>query len=368
MSHQRGASTVDSIKEPHSVSLKVLRLSRPSLSIQHPLPTPSPSPSPTPSQSHSNPHPSASLAYPSTTTDPFILSPLLTLPPAFGSAYVGETFSCTLCANNEILPGSSAAAKVITNVRIEAEMKIPSSGVPLSLVLGPESSPTDEIENSKEKSESETDPEKDTDKDQDGVDLAPGKSLQKIVNFDLKEEGSHVLAVTVTYSETTPTSGRIRTFRKLYQFVCKGCMVVRTKTGALPSSSSATRSGDKEKDQEKEKVKVKESRRWALEAQLENCGEEIITLDMVVLETTEGFKSQGLNWEVVGHGEEMERPVLMPGDVQQVCFLVEEVIGDEDVPEPVDGRLVFGILSLGWRGAMGNRGFLSTGPLGARVK
>ncbi|KAH7356698.1 hypothetical protein BKA65DRAFT_592263 [Rhexocercosporidium sp. MPI-PUGE-AT-0058] len=357
MSHQRGASTVDSIKEPHSVSLKVLRLSQPSLSIQHPLPTPSPSPSPSTSQSNfPTPNPTASLAYPSSKPDLFILSPLLTLPPAFGSAYVGETFSCTLCANNEILPGSSSAAKIITNVRIEAEMKIPSSGVPIALTLGPESSSpnTNDNENGESEDGGEKDAEKGAEKDRNGVDLSPTQSLQKVVNFDLKEEGSHVLAVTVTYSETTPTSGRIRTFRKLYQFVCKGCMVVRTKTGALPSGSG---SGEKQR-----------GRRWALEAQLENCGEEIITLDMVVLETREGFRSQGLNWEVVGPGEEMERPVLMPGDVQQVCFLVEEVASAEDAPEPVDGRLVFGILSLGWRGAMGNRGFLSTGALGARLK
>ncbi|KAK0107144.1 hypothetical protein ONS95_003850 [Cadophora gregata] len=346
MSHQRGGSTVDGVKEPHSVSLKVLRLSRPSLSIQHPLPTPSPSPK----SSQSNfPTPSASLAYPSSQPEPFILSPLLTLPPAFGSAYVGETFSCTLCANNEILPGSAAASKVITNVRIEAEMKIPSSGVPIPLILGPETT----VSNNTAENVEEQDPEKKAEKDKDhnGVDLEPGKSLQKVVNFDLKEEGSHVLAVTVTYSETTSTSGRIRTFRKLYQFVCKGCMVVRTKTGALPSGTGE-----------------KEGRKWALEAQLENCGEEIITLDMVVLETREGFRSQGLNWEVVGPGEEMERPVLMPGDVQQVCFLVEELLGGEERPEPVDGRLIFGILSLGWRGTMGNRGFLSTGALGARLK
>jgi hypothetical protein len=236
--------------------------------------------------------------------------------------------------------------KVITNVRIEAEMKIPSSVIPISLVLGPDSSQTDEeSETGDEESEGEKAVEITS-----GVDLAPGKSLQKVVNFDLKEEGSHVLAVTVTYSETTATSGRIRTFRKLYQFVCKGCMVVRTKTGALPS-------------------REKEGRKWALEAQLENCGEETITLDMVVLETRPGFESQGINWEVVLDGAPSERPVLTPGDVYQVAFLVKEAPSEDgEEPEPIDGKLIFGILSLGWRGTMGNRGFLSTGALGARLK
>lgn len=225
-------------------------------------------------------------------------------------------------------------------------MKIPSSGIPISLILGPESSQTDE---ESEGGDGEGENEKVVEITS-GVDLEPGQSLQRVVNFDLKEEGSHVLAVTVTYSETTATSGRIRTFRKLYQFVCKGCMVVRTKTGALPSGE-------------------KGRRKWALEAQLENCGEETITLDMVVLETRQGFKSQGINWEVVIDGGPVDRPVLTPGDVYQVAFLVEEVVGEDGKgPEPVDGRLIFGILNLGWRGTMGNRGFLSTGALGARLK
>jgi hypothetical protein len=218
-------------------------------------------------------------------------------------------------------------------------MKIPSSGVPITLPLGPDISSTD--------SEMQEEVAK---KDRDnGVDLEPGQSLQKVVNFDLKEEGSHVLAVTVTYSETTPTSGRVRTFRKLYQFVCKGCMVVRTKAGILPSSDKTKR------------------RKWALEAQLENIGEEIITLDTVLMETKPGFRSQGINWEIVSEREEMERPILVPGDVQQVCFVVEETLEEGQEIEIVDGRVVFGILSLGWRGPMGNRGFLSTGSLGARL-
>lgn len=244
---------------------------------------------------------------------------MLTLPPAFGSAYVGEGFSCTLCANNELLPGSTSQ-KTISNVKIEAEMTIPSSGVAVQLL------DSEHLGETKEQ----------------GVELEPGASLQKVVNFDLKEEGAHVLGVQVTYTEKTTTSGRVRTFRKLYQFVCKSCMVVRTKTGVLPVSQS-------EKD--------KRGRKWALEAQLENCGEETITLDTVVLETVEGIESHGINWDLLGEGEIMEKPVLMPGDVQQVCFAVEEMLnGDGTGAMPIEGRVIFGILSLGWRGPMGNRG------------
>ena len=58
-----------------------------------------------------------------------------------------------------------------------AEMKAPSSTIPLDLMPGDE----------------EVLP----------LRLEPGESLQKIVSFELREEGNHVLAVCVSYSETT---------------------------------------------------------------------------------------------------------------------------------------------------------------------
>lgn len=118
---------------------------------------------------------------------------------------------------------------------------------------------------------------------------------------------------------------------------------------------------------------------------------------MVHLTTTKGFNATSLNWEVVvadsegdeGCETELERPVLAPGDIRQVCFLVEEKDPDDEEEENqegkqgadaekekrerekereiVDGRLIFGVLSIGWRGAMGNKGFLSTGNLGIRL-
>ncbi|KAK4238911.1 putative kh domain-protein [Achaetomium macrosporum] len=360
MSHQRYPSH-DAVKEPHSVSLKVLRLSRPSLVAQYPVQPPF-----SPPLSHPPPIP-ASLAYspngagstntnntaaPPTNPAPFTLSPILNLPPSFGSAYVGETFSCTLCANHDI-PDNGAAAppsKTIRDVRIEAEMKTPSSTAPTKLALYP------------------TDPDTDTDANSSssGVDLAPNSSLQRILSFDLKEEGNHVLAVTVSYYEASELSGRRRTFRKLYQFICKASLIVRTKPGVLTP-------GDKGQ------------RRWVLEAQLENCSEEGILLEKVGLELEEGLGYEDCNWnywdedwaavgddgergggEDVGSrtGRRPKKPVLQPGETEQVCFVIEEE--EEGTAKEVEGRVVFGILQIGWRSEMGNRGFLSTGKLGTR--
>ncbi|KAG4256275.1 hypothetical protein FPRO04_03162 [Fusarium proliferatum] len=291
-----------------------IRLSRPSLVTQYPID----SPSSVGASIKSAPIP-ASLAYHSeaaSNPSPFLLSPAVNLPVSFGSAYVGETFSCTLCANNEL---PIDAAKNIRDVRIEAEMKTPGMGAVQRLELGPLN-------------------------DQSEVDLESGGTLQKVVSFDLKEEGNHVLAVTVSYYEATETSGRTRTFRKLYQFICKASLIVRTKVGPLNSNNT------------------QEHGRWVLEAQLENCSEDVVQLEKVVLDTEPGLRYRDCNWEASGS----EKPVLHPGEVEQVCFVVAEDGTESGVEVTPDGRIIFGSLGIGWRGEMGNRGYLATGKLGTR--
>ncbi|KAH6676075.1 hypothetical protein F5X68DRAFT_174136 [Plectosphaerella plurivora] len=343
MSHQRHLSTHDAIKEPHSISLKVLRLSRPSLVTQYPVKSPLAS-----STLQAPPIP-ASLAYtggstsspisPPTNPDPFLLSPIVNLPPSFGSAYVGEHFSCTLCANNEFpAEPAGAARKQIRDVKIEAEMKTPgSSGGVHKLELAGADIPSTPTPG--------------------GVDLAPGETMQRVVGFDLKDEGNHVLAVTVSYYEATETSGRTRTFRKLYQFICKSSLIVRTKVGEMP----ATPENEGEEAASADSSRTRQ--RWVLEAQLENCSEDVMQLESVVLNLEPGLAYTDCNWADGGG----EKPVLHPGEVQQVCFLVEETPGSDGLKPDEDGRTIFGVLGIGWRGEMGNRGYLSTGRLGTRV-
>ncbi|TXC07164.1 hypothetical protein FocTR4_00003077 [Fusarium oxysporum f. sp. cubense] len=297
-----------------SYGSSTLRLSRPSLVTQYPIDPPSS----VGASIKSAPIP-ASLAYHSeaaSNPSPFLLSPAVNLPVSFGSAYVGETFSCTLCANNEL---PIDAAKNIRDVRIEAEMKTPGMGAVQRLELGPSNG-------------------------QPEVDLESGGTLQKVVSFDLKEEGNHVLAVTVSYYEATETSGRTRTFRKLYQFICKASLIVRTKVGPLNSNNT------------------QEHGQWVLEAQLENCSEDVVQLEKVVLDTEPGLRYRDCNWESSGS----EKPVLHPGEVEQVCFVVAEDGTESGVEVTPDGRIIFGSLGIGWRGEMGNRGYLATGKLGTR--
>lgn len=114
--------------------------------------------------------------------------------------------------------------------------------------------------------------------------LEIGSTLQSTVLFDLKEQGNHVLAVTVTYTETSmsrqldpnktgqASSGRVRTFRKLYQFVTQQSLAVRTKTVEVPAGI-----GPLNKDQQDWDSR---QLRLLLEAQLENMRQDSITLEV----------------------------------------------------------------------------------------
>ena len=240
------------------------------------------------------------------------------------------------------------SSKTVSSIRIVADMQTPSQTVPLELyspVAGDE---------------------------QKGLD--PSKSLQKILRFELKEEGNHVLAVNVSYTETTQveggsqaTGGRLRNFRKLYQFIAQPCLSVRTKATEYPPVEVD--------DKTYGPYGKSKLLRYVLEAQLENVGEDAIVLEHTSLDTNLPFKSTSLNWDTLSPGgTEIERPKLNPRSVQQVAFLVEQQQG---VTEGLDvvkqnlklqGRTVLGQLSIEWRGAMGDRGFLTTGPLMSRKK
>jgi trafficking protein particle complex subunit 13 len=194
----------------------------------------------------------------------------------------------------------------------------------------------------------------------------PGKSLQKIVRYELREEGNHVLAVSVSYSETTlsrensAASGRVRTFRKLYQFAAQPCLSVRTKVSNMLTESVSNK-----------KFKVEKNERFALEAQLENVADGTIALEKVTFSPKPFFSSKSFNWDMARPDMgDIEAPILSPRDITQVAFLVEPKdysAGSSPAREITkDGRIVLGQLNIQWRTAMGDSGYLSTGWLMTR--
>ncbi|KAL8785346.1 MAG: hypothetical protein Q9213_003411 [Squamulea squamosa] len=279
---------MEAAKEPHSVSLKVLRL--------------------------------------------------LTLPPTFGSAYVGETFSCSLCANNEL---PHASDRRIFDVKMTAEMQTPTQTIPLDLTTAG------------------------TAKDKPQLDV--GESLQRIVRFDLQLEGTHVLAVSVTYTETTShdedhPKSRDRTFRKLYQFIAAPCLSVRTKVSQLPLHEH--------RDPKHAQMKPVS---FVLEAQLENMADGSITLENVAFSPKPSLSSASINWDVSWSDmQKMNCPFLMPRDITQVAFLIKQLSDEKQLKSQVettkDGRMILGQLTIRWRTAMGDPGFLTTGWLTTRKR
>ena len=194
--------------------------------------------------------------------------------------------------------------------------------------------------------------------------MDPGESLQKIVRYDLREEGSHILAVSLNYSEniiskSTTSGGRVRSFKKLYQFQAQPCLSVRTKASDLPFQDAG-----------EEKRPGSGLSRYALEAQLENLAGSSITLEHLAFEAKSPFRSSSLNWDIPHlDTPQLERPTLAPREVTQIAFLIEEHTphGDEQVKEfTKDGRTILGILTIRWRSVMGDPGVLSTGWLTSR--
>lgn len=250
---------------------------------------------------------------------------------------MGESFSCTLCANNELSP---SADRTVTSVKLIAEMQTPSQTVPLELT---------------------------PDHDEAGRSgLLPGESLQKVVRFDLREEGSHVLAVSLSYSENilsksanSASGGRVRSFRKLYQFLAQPCLSVRTKASDLPSLDTS--------NDRRQSAKLS---RYALEAQLENLADGPITLDNLTFDAKSPFKSTSLNWDIPNlDSKRATAPTLAPREVTQVAFFIDEdPPGARDKAKEFtkDGRAILGVLTIRWRSAFGDPGILSTGWLTSR--
>ncbi len=310
---------MDQPREPHAVSLKVLRLSRPSLSQRIPLPRQS-------QNSFLLDSKAAVDLGPEETDEQFLFNPVLTSPPAFGSAYVGETFSCTLCANNEL---SADAERQVTSVRVVAEMQAPSGTILLEAIPSDDESPNRSMK--------------------------PGDSIQKIVCFDLREEGDHTLAVNLSYTETviskdqSATSGRVRTFRKLYQFICRPCLNVRTKVSSLPESDHS------------------QMERFVVEIQLDNMADGTITLKKLSFNPKSAFESISLNRDISQLDDQSTNsPIMAPRDITQIAFLVVEQDGSPRKEITKDGRTILGQLGIQWRTAMGDSGFLTTGWLATK--
>ncbi|BFZ61803.1 hypothetical protein YB2330_002879 [Saitoella coloradoensis] len=342
----------------HPLTLKVMRISRPSLQLQSPTYVDPVSSVPTPSD--------ASLALKAleeatTTTIPtFPITNHAILPPSFGVIYVGQTFSSLVCVNND-------GEEAVRGVKIRAEIQTHSGVV---VELDPETA----TENDK----------REGDQGQGEVEVEGGKSIRRVISHDIREVGPHVLTITVSYAtpslpsdaDTGPNSNPEQTthsFRKIFKFSGRQSLSVKTKVNDFQPSLGA-KVGENvilevqiqslEEGMVMESLRFLPAREWEVE-----------DLNTFTAPSSSDTNSGGTRKEEKGIFESLA--VLNPGSVWQYMFLLskrplEGGPGSRRVSAEAEAIMAgrgeqLGRLEINWRTSMGEVGKLVTSALVRRV-
>ncbi|SJL04430.1 uncharacterized protein ARMOST_07796 [Armillaria ostoyae] len=319
----------------HLLSLKVMRVSRPSLaSSWQPFYSSSPSFSAHSTASVMSLQGNTPLSgYPKTLRDFTQASELLILPSSFGSIQLGETFSSCLCVNNE------------ANVDVEGvHMKVEMQTVTTKVLLA-------EFGSSDYR-------------------LSTGDTLESIVHHEIKELGQHVLACTVTYrlppgvriasqSEDSNQDPALQTFRKFYKFAVTNPLSVKTKVH-VPRSPSALTNLD-----ERDKV--------FLEVHIQNLTQEPIWFERMRFECADGWDVKDANNLITdGDGEKSiftgTTALMSPQDMRQYIYILDPKTHTLEPPTNTPGSIIpLGRLDISWRSSYGEPGRLLTSMLSRRI-
>ncbi|KAF7322658.1 hypothetical protein HMN09_00044400 [Mycena chlorophos] len=325
----------------HLLSLKVMRVSRPSLaSAWQPFYSSSPS---------FSAHSTASIlslqgqtplpGHPKTLRDLHV-SELLTLPASFGKIELGETFSSCLCVNNE-------AQADVDGVYLKVEMQTASSKVLLGEFGGAETT------------------------------LRVGDALEDaVVHHEVKELGQHVLACTVTYRLPAGsrahalvddgTDPNVQSFRKFYKFAVTNPLSVKTKVH-VPRAPSALLSRT-----EREKI--------FLEVHIQNLTTESLWFERMRFEAAEGWDALDANVidvdkEIQSDQDATENSIfsgsmslMQPQDMRQYIYILSRPPTVLTPPTNAPGSVIpLGRLDISWRSSYGEPGRLLTSMLSRKI-
>lgn len=172
----------------HQLSLKVMRLTRPSLAPAAPVGS-----DPIPASPHLSALPLAAAMAPISGAPRlnYQSSASLLLPQTFESIHLGETFTAYVCVHNE---GTTA----VKDVSVKADLQTSSQRVSL---------PSKYAEAVGE--------------------LEAGGSLGQVLTYEVNHQGQHILVCAVQY--TQPATGKVEYFRKFFKFPVAKPLDVRTK-------------------------------------------------------------------------------------------------------------------------------------------
>ncbi|BGP52325.1 hypothetical protein JCM10450v2_008296 [Rhodotorula kratochvilovae] len=256
---------------------------------------------------------------------------VLSLPAAFGTIYLGETFNAILSLSNDLPTpspppsGTTARAPVL---KVEMHTGLTAQGPTAKHLLASVEAPS-------------------------GA-LAPGSSVETVVAHELKELGAHALVCTVTYGVDAPAEDgttRVvsRSFRKVYKFQVNNPLSVRTKAHA-PSPATPT-----------SYLSASERSKIFLEVQVHNHCEHAMCFERMRFDPLPGFALDDANADLFDGGEAL----LPPGGVRQFLYILQ---AGEDVPyAPPGASQGLGRLDIVWRTPNGEIGRLQSSTLGRRV-
>ncbi|KAJ2896477.1 Trafficking protein particle complex subunit 13, partial [Coemansia aciculifera] len=299
------------LRETHPLTLKVMRLSRPTLANTRQLPIDSGNSVLAPSlldAEQSNPTQSgqifSDLLLPNSMhpLEAFPLSETLVLPRSFGTMYLGETFSAHLCLCNE-------SSSIVREVAVQAAMQTSTQ----QLQLFSDST----------------------------AHLASGQPFNVQVAHEIKELGAHVLGCSVSYLSA---QGERRVLQKSFKFQVANPLVVKTKVNHL-------------------------ERDVLLEVQVHNATQGTMALERLRFEPSAPFTAEDLNI-VVADGSslwESRAGFMQPGDVRQYLYRLRAQTDSGpmtvDQERAVQYATALGKLDILWRGSFGSFGRLQTSQL-----
>lgn len=167
-------------KETHLLTLKVMRLTKPTMVRETPV-------------AYEN-----GLTFPGgvDSGEPMVgVSDIVTLPQSFGSIFLGETFTSYVIAHNE-------SKEKVTNIVVKAELQMKSADKARTMVL---------LSSADKPATAE---------------LTPGASVDDIVSHEVKQLGVHILVCSVWYNTTQDER---KFFRKFFRFEVEKPLDIKTK-------------------------------------------------------------------------------------------------------------------------------------------
>lgn len=292
---------MDGKDKDHVLSLKVMRLTRPSLFMglsigcdARDLPG-----------DHLNAEIRNDMAIPAGLPNTGV-GQMLLLPQSFGNIYLGETFSCCLCVHND-------TNELVREVSIKAVLQM--SNQRLSLLGEDENDPLQNLEGN--------------------------ETINEVIQHEVKDIGTHILVCTVNYLST---SGEKQSFRKFFKFQVMKPLDVKTKFYNA-------------EDYVSDEV--------YLEAGVQNITSGPLCLEKVDLEPSPYFNVTPMNHLPQNSKSLVfgQMNVVNPHDTRQYLYCLKPKPEAKNNPSALRQATAIGKLDIVWRTNMGDRGRLQTSQL-----